>query len=148
MAKVKRLQDELLRRRVWRTDRESGKRFTRTIKVKTVRNIVTSYFRSMNVEAMERHGVPAIDPFPANLRWPKEGRVGHRRGTGRHRGVAVAGPSSGLRRCLDPCRSPFPASPSIIPDGEISPVRLETKAFPRGAFPRLTWLKRWRAYAT
>jgi integrase len=21
---------------------------------------------------MERHGVPAIDPFPANLRWPKE----------------------------------------------------------------------------
>jgi hypothetical protein len=29
------------------------------------------------------------------------------------------------------CRSPFPASPSIIPDGEISPVRLEAKAFPR-----------------
>jgi hypothetical protein len=28
-------------------------------------------------------------------------------------------------------RSPFPASPSIIPDGEISPVRLEAKAFPR-----------------
>jgi len=59
-----------------------------------------------------------------------EGRVGHRRGTGRRRGVAVSGPSSGLRRCLDPCRSPSPASPSIIPDGEISPVRLEAKAFP------------------
>jgi hypothetical protein len=56
--------------------------------------------------------------------------VGHRRGTGRRRGVAVSGPSSGLRRCLDPCRSPSPASPSIIPDGEISPVRLEAKAFP------------------
>jgi hypothetical protein len=27
------------------------------------------------------------------------------------------------------CRSPFPASPSIIPDGEISPVRLEARAF-------------------
>jgi integrase len=71
-AKVKGLQDELLRRRVRRTDRETGKRSIRTIKVKTVRNVVTSYFRSMIVEAMERPGVPAIDPFPANLRWPKE----------------------------------------------------------------------------
>jgi len=44
-------------------------------------------------------------------------------------------------------RSPFPASPSIIPDGEISPVRLETKAFPHEAFPRHLRLKRWRAYA-
>jgi len=24
---------------------------------------------------MERHGVPAIDPFPANLRWPKEDTI-------------------------------------------------------------------------
>ena len=74
-AKVKKLQDDLLRRRVRRTDRETGKRSIRTIKVKTVRNIVTSYFRSLLVEAMERHGVPAIDPFPANLRWPKEDTI-------------------------------------------------------------------------
>jgi hypothetical protein len=53
----------------------------------------------------------------------------------RHRGVAVTGPSSGHRRCLVPCRSPFPASPSIIPDGGISPIRLEAKACLRGAFP-------------
>jgi hypothetical protein len=63
------------------------------------------------------------------------GRVGHRRDTGRHRGVAVAGPSSGHRRCLVPSRSSFPASPSIIPDGGISPVRLEAKACLHGAFP-------------
>jgi integrase len=71
-AKIKLLQDELLRWRVTRRDPESSKVSTRTIRVKTARNIVTSYFRSMIVEAMERHRAPAIDPFPANLRWPKE----------------------------------------------------------------------------
>jgi hypothetical protein len=75
-AKVKKLQDDLLRRRVRRTDRETGKRSIRTIKVKTVRNIVTSYFRSAIAEAMERHGVPAVDPFPANLRCRSSARRG------------------------------------------------------------------------
>ena len=32
-------------------------------------------------------------------------------------------------------RSPFPTSSSIIPDGEISPVRLEAKTFLHGACP-------------
>jgi hypothetical protein len=45
-------------------------------------------------------------------------------------------------------RSPFPASPSIIPDGEISPVRLETKTFPAKPSRVHTRFKRWRAYAT
>ena len=51
------------------------------------------------------------------------------------RGVAVAGPSSGRRRCLNPCPGPFPASPSIIPDSEISPVRLEAKTSPQCGLP-------------
>jgi hypothetical protein len=33
---------------------------------------------------------------------------------------------------------PFPASPSIIPDSEISPVRLETKTYPQCGLPKLT----------
>jgi hypothetical protein len=70
----------------------------------------------------------------ASLAWTRYvvvgGRVGHRRGTGGRRGVAVAGPSSGLRRCLNPRLSPFPVSPSLIPDGGVSPVRLEARAFP------------------
>lgn len=54
------------------------------------------------------------------------------------RGVAVAGPSSGRRRCLNPCPGPFPASPSIIPDSEISPVRLEAKTYPHTGLPKRT----------
>ena len=75
------------------------------------------------------------------------GRVGWRRGAGWQRGVAVTGPSSGRRRCLNPCPSPFPTSSSIIPDGEISPVRLEAKTYPRRACPSRSRFKRWRAYA-
>jgi hypothetical protein len=70
-----------------------------------------------------------------NAARPSVGRVGHRRDTGRHRGVAVSGPSSGRRRRLVPWRSSFPVSPSITPDGGLFPVRLEAKAYPRGAFP-------------
>jgi hypothetical protein len=33
---------------------------------------------------------------------------------------------------------PFPASPSIIPDSEISPVRLETKTYPQCGLPKHT----------
>jgi hypothetical protein len=44
----------------------------------------------------------------------KVGRVGHRRGTGGRRGIAVTGPSSGLRRASIRSRGPFPASSSII----------------------------------
>src|SRR5271166_3033089 len=59
------------------------------------------------------------------------GRVGCRRSADWQRGVAVTGPSSGLCRRL----SLFPTSSSIIPDGEISPVRLEAKTFLHGACP-------------
>ena len=67
---VRRLQDEILRRTVVRKDAAGGLVAT-PIKVKTARNILTTYFRSLIVEAMERHGVPANDPFPTKLRWPK-----------------------------------------------------------------------------
>ena len=74
-------------------------------------------------------------------------RVGCRRSAGWQRGVAVTGPSSGLRRCLNPRPSLFPTSSSIIPDGEISPVRLEAKTFLREACPSRVQFKRWCAYA-
>ena len=41
--------------------------------------------------------------------------MGHRRGTGRHRGVAVSGPSSGFRRCLDPQPQPVSCVPLYHP---------------------------------
>jgi hypothetical protein len=63
------------------------------------------------------------------------GRVGHRRGIGRRTGSRCCRPLLGTRRCLNPCLDPFPVSPTIIPDGGISPVRLEAKAYPRAAFP-------------
>ena len=63
------------------------------------------------------------------------GRVGHRRGIGRRPGSRCCRPLLGIRRCLIPCLDPFPVSPTIIPDGGISPVRLEAKAYPRAAFP-------------
>src|SRR5271166_6085289 len=71
------------------------------------------------------------------------GRVGCRRSADWQRGVAVTGPSSGLCRRL----SLFPTSSSIIPDGEISPVRLEAKTFLHGACPSRAQFKRWCAYA-
>jgi hypothetical protein len=37
--------------------------------------------------------------------------------------------------------------PTIIPDGEISPVRLEAKTYTHGVFPIGRPFKRWRAYA-
>ena len=45
-------------------------------------------------------------------------------------------------------RSPFPTSSSIIPDGEISPVRLEAKTFVHGACPSHAQFKRWCACTT
>jgi hypothetical protein len=45
-------------------------------------------------------------------------------------------------------RSPFPTSPSIIPDGEISSVRLEAKTFLHGACPSHAQFKRWCACIT
>jgi hypothetical protein len=46
-------------------------------------------------------------------------------------------PRSGRRQAR--CRfGPFPASPSIIPDSEISPVRLETKTYPQCGLPKHT----------
>jgi hypothetical protein len=62
-------------------------------------------------------------------------------------GVAVPGPSSGIRRCLNPRLSLFPTSSSIIPDGGISPIRLEAKRFLHGACPLRVQFKRWCAFA-
>ena len=45
-------------------------------------------------------------------------------------------------------RSPFPTSSSIIPDGGISPVRLEAKTFVHGACPSRAQFKRWCACTT
>jgi len=84
-----------------------------------------------------------IDCRPASLSF---GRVG-RRSAGWQRGGAVTGPSSGLRRCLNPRPSPFPTSSSIIPDSEISPVRFEAKTSLHGACPSRAQFKRWCAYA-
>jgi hypothetical protein len=44
-------------------------------------------------------------------------------------------PSGYERRCLNPRLSPFPVSPTLIPDGGISPVRLEARTFPHVTFP-------------
>jgi len=74
-------------------------------------------------------------------------RVGCRRSAGWQRGVAVPGPSSGIRRCLNPRPSLFPTSSSIIPDGGISPIRLEAKTFHHGACPSRVQFKRWCAFA-
>ena len=73
--------------------------------------------------------------MPARALSEPSSRVGHRRGIGRRTGSCCCRPLLGTRRCLDPCLDPFPASPTIIPDGGISPVRLEAKASPRATFP-------------
>src|SRR5207249_594317 len=51
----------------------------------------------------------------------------------------------GNRRCLIPRLGPFPASPVVIPDGGISPVRLGTVAFPLEPAHGDRQLKRWPA---
>jgi hypothetical protein len=61
---VRELQDAVLRRTITRTDNATGEKIARPIKTKTARNIVTTYFRSLIVDAMGRHGIPVVDPFP------------------------------------------------------------------------------------
>ena len=73
--------------------------------------------------------------------------MGHRRGSGGRRGVAVAGPSSGLRRCLVPMPQPVSCVPLYHPGRRDFPGPVGSQGFPRGAFPSHTWFKRWRAYA-
>ena len=53
-------------------------------------------------------------------------------------GSCWSGPSSGERRCLVPCLSPFPALPVVIPDSGISPIQLGTVAIPEEACPQVT----------
>jgi hypothetical protein len=96
------------------------------------------------------------------------GRVGHRRGSGGRRGVAVAGPSSGLRRCLvlvGVGELLFPAPRRDFAGASIRaaarllrpPLSSRTARFPRSGWKPRHFLvepsrvpsrfKRWRAYA-
>ena len=73
--------------------------------------------------------------------------MGHRRGAGRPRGVAVPGPSSGLRPVPRSVPQPVSCVPLYHPGRRDFPGPVGSQGFPRGAFPSHTWFKRWRAYA-